>query len=48
MMNFHGSMTKEGVGTGVWIVSIDREFKVYSFKLTFESTNNVAEYGSLL
>ena len=47
-MYFDGSISKEGVGVGVWIISPNREFKVYSFKLTFESTNNVAEYEALL
>ena len=46
-MYFDGSITKEGVGAGVWIISRDREFTVYSFKLTFECTNNVAEQEAL-
>ena len=47
-MFFDGSIIKEGAGAGVWIISPNREFKVYSYKLTFECTNNVAEYGALL
>ena len=47
-MYFDGSITKEGVGAGVLIISPNREFKVYSFKLTFECTNNVAEYEAFL
>ena len=47
-MYFDGSISKEGVGAGVWIISPNIEFKVYSFKLNFECTNNVAEYEALL
>ena len=47
-MYFDGLISKEGVGAGVWIISPHREFKVYSFKLTFECKNNVAKYGALL
>ena len=47
-MYFYGSITKEWVGASVWIIFTDRKFKVYSFKLTFECTNNVAEYEALL
>ena len=41
-------VNKEGVGECVWIISPDKYFKVYSFKLTFECTNNVLEYEALL
>ena len=44
---FDGSISKEGVGAGVWIISPYREFMVYSFKLTFECTSNVVEYEVL-
>ena len=47
-MYFDGSISKEGVGASVWIIFLDRDFKVYSFKLTFECKNNVANYGALL
>ena len=47
-MYFDGSISKEGASAGVWIISPNREFKVYSFKLTFECTNNVSEYEALL
>ena len=43
-----GSINKEGYGVGIWIISPNREFKVYYFKLTFECTNNVAEYEGLM
>ena len=47
-MYFDGSISKEGAGAGIWIISPNRDFKVYSYKLTFECTNNVAEYEALL
>ena len=47
-MYFDGSISKEWASVGVWIIYLDREFKVYSFKLTFECTNNVAEYEDLM
>ena len=46
-MYFYGSISKEGDGAGVWIISPDKDFKFYSFKLTFECTNNVAEFEAL-
>ena len=47
-MYFDGSMAKVGTGVGVYIISLIRDFKALSYKLTFECTNNVAEYESLL
>ena len=47
-MYFDGSISKEAVGAGVWIIYPHIDFKVYSFKLTFECKNNVAKYGALL
>ena len=43
-MYFYGSISREGVGSGIRIISPNRDFKVYSYKLTFECTNNVAKY----
>ena len=45
-MYFDGSVAK--VGAGVYIISPIRDFKALSYKLTFECTNNVAEYEYLL
>ena len=47
-MYFDGSINKYVVGAVVWIISLDKEFMVYSFKLTFECTNNVDEYEALI
>ena len=47
-MYFDGSVAKVGVGASVYIISPMRDFKDLSYKLTFECTNNVAKYESLL
>ena len=47
-MYFDGSVEKVGVGAGVYIISPIIDFKALSYKLTFEWTNNVANYESLL
>ena len=47
-MYFDGSISREGTGAGIWIISPNSNSKIYSFKLTFECTNNVAEYETLL
>ena len=43
-----GSISKEGDGASIWIISPNRDYKVYSFKLTFECKNYIAEYEALL
>ena len=49
IMYFDGSAAKIGAGAGVYIISpISGDFKALSYKLTFECTNNVAEYEALL
>ena len=47
-MYFDGSVAKIGAGAGVYIISPIGDFKALSYKLTFECTNNVAEYEALL
>ena len=47
-MYFDGYVAKIGAGVGVYIISPIRDFKVLSYELNFECTNNVAEYESLL
>ena len=47
-MYFYGFVAKVGVGAGVYIISPIKDFKALSYKLTFECTNNVAEYEALL
>jgi ribonuclease HI len=45
---FDGASSKEGVGVGVVFVSPAQETISLSYKLEFESTNNVAEYEALV
>ena len=47
-MYFDDSISNEGDSVGIWIIYANRDFKVYSYKLTFEFTNNVAEYEALV
>ena len=47
-MYFDGYAAKIGARAGVYIISPIRDFKALSYKLTFECTNNVAEYEALL
>ena len=45
---FDGFVAKVGASAGVYIISPIRDFKDLACKLTFECTNNVAEYEALL
>jgi len=45
---FDGSCSKEGLGVGIVIISPSKEVISLSFKLEFETTNNIAEYEALL
>jgi len=47
-MFFDGSCSKEGVGTGIVLISPLKESSIFSCKLEFETTNNVVEYEALL
>ena len=47
-MYFDGSCSKEGDGVGIILISSLKESFIFSFKLEFEATNNVAEYEALL
>ena len=47
-LHFHGSTGREGEGSGIWITSPSDEGKLYSYKLNFDCTNNMAEYESLI
>jgi ribonuclease HI len=47
-MFFDGASSREGVGAGVVLVSPVQEIVSLSFKLEFETTNNVAEYEALI
>jgi ribonuclease HI len=47
-MFFDGASSKEGAGAGVVFVSPAQETISLSYKLEFETTNNVAEYEALV
>jgi ribonuclease HI len=47
-MFFDGASSREGVGAGVVLVSPTQEIISLSYKLEFETTNNVAEYEALV
>jgi hypothetical protein len=47
-MFFDGASSKEGVGVGVVFISPTQETISLSYKLEFETTNNVAEYEALV
>ena len=44
-LNFDGSCNKTSAGAGVWIQNTKQ---IFSYKLDFPCTNNIAEYESLL
>jgi ribonuclease HI len=47
-MFFDGASSKDGAGAGIVFVSLAQETIPLSYKLEFEATNNVAEYGALV
>ena len=47
-MFFDGAYSREGAGAGVFFVSPTQETISLSYKLEFETTNNVAEYEALV
>jgi ribonuclease HI len=47
-MYFDGSSSKEGFGAGIVLISPAQEVIMLSYKLEFETTNNIAEYEALV
>jgi hypothetical protein len=47
-MNFDGVVSKEGAGAGVWIIPPKSGSKIFSYKFSFDCTNNMAEYEALI
>jgi ribonuclease HI len=47
-MYFDGSLTLEGVGVGVLLISPSSDKLRYALQLHFWDTNNVVEYEALL
>jgi ribonuclease HI len=47
-MYFDGSSSKEGFETGILLISPSQEVITLSYKLDFETTNNIVEYEALV
>jgi ribonuclease HI len=47
-MNFDGAVSKEGDGAGVWIIPPKSGSKLFSYKFSFDCTNNMVEYEALI
>jgi ribonuclease HI len=47
-MSFDEAVNKEGVGADVWISPPKVGTKLYSYKLAFDYTNNMAAYEALI
>jgi ribonuclease HI len=47
-MYFDGSSSKEGSGAGIVLISPSKEVITFSYKMEFETTNNIAEYEALV
>jgi ribonuclease HI len=47
-MSFDNTFSKEGVGAGVWVSPPKESIKLFSYKLVFECTNNMADYEALI
>ena len=45
---FDGASSREGAGAAIFFVSLSQETISLSYKLEFETTNNVAEYEALI
>jgi ribonuclease HI len=45
---FDGASSREGAGAGVVLISPEHEVITLSYKLEFDTTNNIAEYEALL
>jgi ribonuclease HI len=47
-MYFDGACSKEGSGAGIVFISPTQEVIPMSYKLEFDTTNNISEYEALL
>jgi ribonuclease HI len=45
---FDGSSSKEGYGTGIVLIYPSKEVVTLSYKMEFETTNNIVEYEALV
>ena len=47
-MYFDGSSSKEGAGAGIVLISYGGDLVSLMYKLSFFTTNNIAEYEALI
>jgi ribonuclease HI len=47
-MSFDGAINRKGAGVGVWIKPPKSDTKLFSYKLSFDCTNNMVEYEALV
>jgi ribonuclease HI len=47
-MYFDGSSSKEGLGAGILLISPSEEIITLSYKIEFETTNNIVEYEAMV
>jgi ribonuclease HI len=47
-MYFNGSSSREGSGSGILLISPSEEVITLSYKLEFETTNNISDYEAML
>jgi ribonuclease HI len=47
-MSFNHTVSREGDGASVWVTPPEANTKMFSYKLAFECTNNMAEYEALI
>jgi ribonuclease HI len=47
-MYFDGACSREGSGAGIVFISPTKEVILMSYKLEFDTTNNISEYEALL
>jgi len=47
-MSFDGAVNREGARADIWVSPPKTSMKLRSYKITFECTNNVAEYEALI
>jgi len=47
-MSLMGFSSKEGAGAGIVLISPANEVFTFSYKLEFETTNNIAAYEALI
>lgn len=47
-MNFDGAIERNGDGASIWIIISGDESNFFSYKISFDCTNNMAEYEALV